>query len=67
VIDGGLNAGCGVQSFATALKPKLLDQVRDTIRMRHYSSKTEDSYVHWINGSSFAITSAILRKWRNRR
>ena len=28
--------------------PKLLDQVRSVIRMRHYSRRTEDSYVHWI-------------------
>ena len=29
-------------------KPKLLDQVRNAIRSRHYSPKTEESYVHWI-------------------
>jgi len=28
--------------------PRLLDQVRDPIRRRHYSSRTEQSYVHWI-------------------
>ena len=28
--------------------PKLLDQVRQTIRMRHYSRRTESTYVHWI-------------------
>ena len=28
--------------------PKLLDQVRHAIRARHYSPKTEESYVHWI-------------------
>ena len=32
----------------TAPKPKLLDQVRQAIRVRHYSPKTEESYVHWI-------------------
>jgi integron integrase len=32
----------------TAPKPKLLDQVRQAIRTRHYSPKTEESYVHWI-------------------
>jgi len=31
-----------------AAKPKLLDQVREAIRMRHYSPKTEESYIHWI-------------------
>ena len=29
-------------------KPKLLDQVRDALRRRHYSYRTEESYVHWI-------------------
>ncbi|MEK6613922.1 MAG: phage integrase N-terminal SAM-like domain-containing protein, partial [Candidatus Binatota bacterium] len=29
-------------------KPKLLDQVRQAIRTRHYSPRTEDSYVGWI-------------------
>ncbi|HEY6364462.1 MAG TPA: phage integrase N-terminal SAM-like domain-containing protein, partial [Candidatus Binatia bacterium] len=28
--------------------PKLLDQVRQAIQTRHYSPKTEESYVHWI-------------------
>jgi len=29
-------------------KPKLLDQVRHAIRIRHYSPRTEETYVHWI-------------------
>ena len=29
-------------------KPRLLDRVRQTIRARHYSSKTEKAYVSWI-------------------
>ncbi len=33
---------------ASPLRPKLLDQVRDAIRRKHYSLRTEDSYVHWI-------------------
>ena len=32
----------------TAPKPKLLDQVRQAIRTRHYSYMTEKAYVHWI-------------------
>lgn len=28
--------------------PKLLDRVRDAIRTRHYSRRTEGAYVHWI-------------------
>jgi integron integrase len=29
-------------------KPKLLDQVRDAIRLRHYSIRTEQVYTNWI-------------------
>ena len=28
--------------------PKLLDQVRERIRVKHYSLRTEDAYLHWI-------------------
>lgn len=28
--------------------PKLLDQVRDRIRRKYYSLRTEEAYVHWI-------------------
>jgi site-specific recombinase XerD len=28
--------------------PKLLDQVRDVLRMKHYSLRTEQAYVNWI-------------------
>jgi integron integrase len=34
--------------FAMADPPKLLDRVRATIRMRHYSRRTERAYVAWI-------------------
>jgi hypothetical protein len=33
---------------SSAPKPKLLDQVREAIRMRHFSPRTEETYVHWI-------------------
>src|SRR5262249_42869488 len=29
-------------------KPRLLDRVRQAIRTRHYSRRTEKAYVHWI-------------------
>ena len=29
-------------------KPKLLDQVRDVIRRKHYNIRTEQAYVDWI-------------------
>ena len=28
--------------------PKLLDQVRNKLRVKHYSIRTEDTYLHWI-------------------
>jgi len=28
--------------------PRLLDRVRDAIRRLHYSSRTEETYIHWI-------------------
>jgi integron integrase len=36
------------QSVPHGGKPRLLDRVRTAIRVRHYSSRTEDAYVHWI-------------------
>jgi len=29
-------------------KPRLLDQVRQALRLGHYSPRTEEAYVHWI-------------------
>jgi hypothetical protein len=29
-------------------KPRLLDQVRQVIRIKHYSLRTEESYINWI-------------------
>ena len=48
MIDGGLSIKSGTRPLPTVRKPKLLDQVRQAIRTRHYSDKTEKAYVHWI-------------------
>jgi integrase len=48
VIDGGLNTKPTVQMGRPVQRPKLLDQVRQAIRTRHYSYRTEKAYVHWI-------------------
>jgi len=37
-----------VSPSATADKPKLLDRVRDAIRRKHYSIRTEQAYTDWI-------------------
>ena len=48
VIDGGLNVKARVHPLPSTGKPKLLEQVRQAIRKRHYSYRTEKAYVHWI-------------------
>jgi Phage integrase, N-terminal SAM-like domain len=48
VIDGGLNFKTEAPTPPTAPNPKLLDQVRQAIRTRQYSDRTEKAYVHWI-------------------
>lgn len=40
--------GIAAISFPAAQKPKLLDQVRHALHMRHYSPRTEESYIGWI-------------------
>jgi hypothetical protein len=37
-----------ITSAAASNKPKLLDQVRDVIRRKHYSIRTEQAYIDWI-------------------
>jgi integron integrase len=36
------------QTVGSPEKPRLLDQVRNEIRKRHYSRRTEEAYVQWI-------------------
>ncbi len=48
-----------------AAKPRLLDRVRQAIRTRHYSRRTEKAYVHWITGSS-ATSSSTASATRSR-
>jgi hypothetical protein len=35
-------------SALTPSAPRLLDQVRDIIRLKHYSIRTEQAYLQWI-------------------
>jgi hypothetical protein len=44
-------------------KPKLLDRLRDAIRTRHYSQRTEKVYVHGSSGSSSSAASGTRRRW----
>lgn len=34
--------------FSVAHAPRLLDQVRQSLRVKHYSLRTEESYLYWI-------------------
>jgi integron integrase len=43
-----LQRGVMRRRAAAGQKPKLLDQVREAIRTRHYSMRTEEAYVSWI-------------------
>jgi hypothetical protein len=41
-------------------EPKLLDQVRDVIRRKHYSIRTEQSYLEWLHLTLTAIAMVGL-------
>ena len=52
-LGSGVQTGYEEMSYFThrteaSRKPKLLDQVREAIRTRHYSIRTEQAYVQWI-------------------
>jgi hypothetical protein len=36
------------QIVSAGQPPRLLDQLRDRLRLRHYSLRTEQAYVHWV-------------------
>ena len=40
--------------------PKLLDQLRNAIRLKHYSLRTEQSYVDWIKSHIFFHTKVPM-------
>ncbi len=41
-------SGSGQQSGSEIGCPRLLQRVHEAIRVRHYSRRTEEAYVHWI-------------------
>jgi hypothetical protein len=38
----------GVTETTVGRKPKLLDQIREALRLKHYNVRTEEIFVHWI-------------------
>jgi integron integrase len=41
-------AGRAAAAVQAASSPKLLDRLRQQVRTRHYSRRTEEAYVHWV-------------------
>ena len=41
---------------AATAKPKLLNRLREALRSRHYSRRTEQSYCHWVKRFIFFDT-----------
>lgn len=41
-------SGAVVGADLTSHRPKLLDQLREALRARHYSPRTEQAYCFWI-------------------
>jgi len=35
-------------STSASTQPKLLDRMREALRSRHYSRRTEETYCHWV-------------------
>lgn len=47
-MEDRVSAPSATSPFRSGSPPKLLDQVRQAIRLRHYSRRTEAAYVAWI-------------------
>jgi integron integrase len=45
---GTLPTSVGATGAALATAPRLLDQIRHVLRVRHYARRTEDCYVDWV-------------------
>jgi hypothetical protein len=48
-------------------KPKLLDEVRNTLRTKHYSMETEEAYIHGIKKYIFFTINVTPKRWVIRR
>jgi hypothetical protein len=51
------------QAVAGKPKKKLLDQVRDVMRLKHYSLRTERTYSDWITRLSVSTGCVTPPKW----
>ncbi len=46
--------------------PKLLHQVRDRLRLKHYSIRTEQAYVDWIKRFIWFHGRRPVASWQHR-
>jgi hypothetical protein len=56
-----------VSSSEKAREPKLLERVREAIRVRHLSLRTEKAYLYWIRQYILFTASGTPRRWESRR
>ncbi|WP_243294812.1 integron integrase [Geothrix mesophila] len=47
MLEGNRQTGAGRIEGVAGQPPRLLDQLRERLRIRHYSLRTEDAYVDW--------------------
>jgi len=47
-VENDMRGNPAEDGAAAPTKPRLLDQVREAIRYRHYSYRTEQAYVEWV-------------------
>jgi hypothetical protein len=48
-------------------KPRLMDQMRQVMRVKHYSYQTENSYLHWARGYILFHDKRHPSEWKLRR
>ncbi len=48
-------------------QPKLLEQYRERLRVKHYSLRTEDAYLHWVRRFIFFHGKRHPGTWAGRR
>ena len=62
---GPVEGGCLAREHAgeAPRAPKLIDVVRDTLRARHYSRRTEKAYIGWIRRYIHFTASVTRVSW----
>src|SRR5947207_1750343 len=51
--SGGMSAGTLVSAVSTDKPKKLLDRVRDVMRLKHHSLRTDQAYADWSGSRPF--------------